>query len=138
MLLFCAMYCLDDGLQKRPKYVAIVIYIINILLRSVGENKHVSWHVFYELCRFFCYTTLCDSYRMDKKLNTIEPRSKWQNDEALYDLATLWLSFIADLALNWCLCDANSFTNSCKQQTYLHPHKLGKVITISYFTKRVF
>jgi hypothetical protein len=28
----------DDGLQKRPKHVAVIIYILNILLCLMGEN----------------------------------------------------------------------------------------------------
>ena len=34
----------DDGLQKRPKHVAPVIYKINILLCLMGGNKNISWN----------------------------------------------------------------------------------------------
>jgi hypothetical protein len=32
----------DDGLQKKPKYAAVIIHIIKTLICSIGENRYIS------------------------------------------------------------------------------------------------
>ena len=35
----------DDGPQNRPKHVAVVIHMINILSHSMGKKENISWNV---------------------------------------------------------------------------------------------
>jgi hypothetical protein len=47
----------DDGLQKMPKHVAAVVYIINLLLSLMGENKNIYWkkHMTQCACFIMCF-----------------------------------------------------------------------------------